>query len=65
VWRRNWTRITPFFQLPAGHPQGDLHHQQRGIAKSGRGRKIIKTARIPTRGCAEVTVSCLRQAAKK
>src|SRR5882762_8166997 len=47
------------FQLPAGHPQGDLHHQQRGIAKSVAAQDHQNPRRIPQRrGCAEVTVSC-------
>jgi len=29
VWRRNWARITPFFN----YPPGDLYHQQRGVAE--------------------------------
>ena len=33
VWRRNWARITPLFQLPTGHSQSDLHHQQYGVAE--------------------------------
>src|SRR3989442_15336003 len=47
------------FQLPAGHPQGDLHHQQRGIAKSVAAQDHQNPRRIPQRrGGAEVTVSC-------
>jgi hypothetical protein len=38
------------FQLPARHPQGDLHHQQRGIPESmipcstGRPKRICWTS---------------------
>ena len=27
MWRRQWEQFTPFPELPARHPQGDLHHQ--------------------------------------
>jgi hypothetical protein len=46
------------FQLPAGHPEGDLHHQQRGIAKSVVAQGHQNPRRIPQRrGSAEVAVS--------
>ena len=46
------------FQLPTGHPEGDLHHQQRGIAKSVAAQDYQNPRRIPQRrGSAEVAVS--------
>jgi len=46
------------FQLPTGHPQGDLHHQQCGIAKSVAAQDHQNPRRIPPRrGSAEVAVS--------
>jgi hypothetical protein len=46
------------FPLPTGHPEGDLHHQQRGIAKSVAAQDHQNPRRIPQRrGRAEVAVS--------
>lgn len=33
VWRRRTGHASHRFQLPGGHSQGDLHHQQRGVAE--------------------------------
>jgi len=58
VWRRNWARITPFFHYPPDMPQGDLHHQQRGIAEPVDAQNYQNPRRIPQRRSgAEVVVS--------
>ena len=59
VWRRKWGRITPFFPLPARHPQSDLHHQR--VESLNRSlRKITQNSRrVPQqRSGAEIAVSC-------
>src|SRR5271169_1428015 len=46
------------FQLPAGHPQGGLHHQQRGVAEPVAAQDHQNPRRVPQRGGrAEVAIS--------
>jgi putative transposase len=58
VWRRELGADHAIFQLPAGHPPSDLHHQQRGIVEPVTAQDHQNPRRIPQRrGGAEVAVS--------
>jgi hypothetical protein len=33
IWKRNWDQVRPFFCVPGGNPEGDLHHQRDRVAE--------------------------------
>jgi putative transposase len=58
VGRRNWPRITPFFNYPPRHPPDNLHHQQRRVAEPLAAQDYQDSRRISQpRGGTEVVVS--------
>jgi len=59
VWRRNWTRITPFFNYPPDIRKAIYTTNSVESLKSVAAQDHQNPRRIPQRrGCAEVTVSC-------